>query len=364
MFGSLWNGIRSGARELPTPAPLRPADHGDSRTHEMIHSSVSRCRRAILVSALLLAGCAGPQSALDPASRDAASLARLGNVMYVVATLVVLLVIALMLTPFLRRRERSVNRKLFLWGGGVALPLVTLAALVPYIFVVGRGTRAPGESSRITIDVTGHRFWWEVSYRRAGAPSGIPTANELRIPMGEPVTLALRSEDVIHSFWVPNLAGKTDLIPGRINRLVIEADRLGRFRGQCAEYCGIQHAHMAFDVIVMPPADFDAWLRRLATPADEPTSPQLLTGQRLFVSLGCGGCHTVRGVTAGQLAPDLTQVGARPSIGAGMFPGGEGSIAGWIVSAQHVKPGIVMPSYDELDGPQLRSLAAYLASLR
>jgi cytochrome c oxidase subunit 2 len=331
----------------------------------MIQFSASRYRRTLFVAPLLMAAaCHGPQSALAPAGPAARSLARLGNIMYAIALLVVALVIVLMLTPFLHRGERRVRRKLFLWGGGVALPLVTLTALVPYIFVVGRGARTFREAGSITIDITGHRYWWEMSYHRPGAASAIPTANELRLPLGEPVTLNLRSADVIHSFWAPNLAGKTDLIPGRTNRMVIQADRPGRFRGQCAEYCGLQHAHMAFDIVVMPPAEFDVWLNGLAKPIEEPTSPQLLAGERLFQSLGCGGCHTVRGVSQGRLAPDLTQVGARLSIGAGMLPGGEGSIAGWIVSAQKIKPGIIMPSYDKLDGPQLRSLAAWLGSLK
>jgi cytochrome c oxidase subunit 2 len=312
---------------------------------------------------VLPAGCAGPQSALDPAGPSAASIHRLGIWMYVGATLVTLLVTGLALVPFLRRRERPVNRRLFLWGGGVALPFLTLMALVPYVFTVGHETRVSTRADRLSIDVTGHLYWWEMAYRRAGSPPAT-SADELRLPVGEPVELFLRANDVIHSFWVPNLAGKTDLIPGRVNRMVIQADRPGVYRGQCAEYCGRQHALMAFDVVVVPRAEFDAWLGRLARRVPEPPTPELREGRDLFVGLGCGACHAVRGVAQGRLGPDLTQVGARRSIGAGTLPGGVGNIAGWIASAQHLKPGNAMPSYDQLEGPQLRALAAYLASLK
>lgn len=325
----------------------------------------SSSKRFLLWLALLLAGCGGRQSALDPAGPSAASIHLLGMVMYAGAALVTALVAALMLVPFLRRRERGpVNRRLFLWGGGVALPAVTLTALVPYVLSVGHETRAATSPDRLSVDVTGYLYWWDMSYRRPGGPPAVSSANELRLPVGEPVELLLRADDVIHSFWVPNLAGKTDMIPGRVNRMVIQADRPGIYRGQCAEYCGLQHALMAFDVVAMPRADFDAWLAGLAQPVRDPPAPELRRGRDLFVDLGCGACHAVRGVTESRLGPDLTLVGARRTIGAGLLPGGVGNIAGWIASAQHLKPGNAMPSYDQLEGPQLRALAAYLESLR
>jgi cytochrome c oxidase subunit 2 len=284
--------------------------------------------------------------------------------MYAGAALVTLLVTVLMLVPFVRRRERPVNRKLFLWGGGVALPVVTLAFLVPYTMSVGHETRASSAPDSLSVDVTGHIYWWEISYRRTNKEPAIHSANELRLPVGEPVELLLRSTDVIHSFWVPNLAGKTDLIPGRTNRMVIQADRAGVYRGQCAEYCGTQHALMAFDVIVVPRAEFDAWLASLAEPPGEPETAELRHGKELFGRLGCAACHTVRGVARGRLGPDLTNIGSRRSIGAGALPGGVGNIAAWIASAQHLKPGNAMPSYDQLEGTQLRALAAYVNSLK
>jgi cytochrome c oxidase subunit 2 len=321
-------------------------------------------RSPFLWMTVLLAACAGPQSALDPAGPAAASIHRLGIVLWIGATVVTLLVVVLMLVPFLSRRERVVNRRLFLWGGGVALPAVALTALVPYVMTVGQETRAPTGRDRLSIDVTGALYWWEMSYRRGDGQPGITTANELRLPVGEPVELFLRANDVIHSFWVPNIAGKVDMIPGRINRTVIQVDRPGTYRGQCAEYCGAQHSLMAFDVIAVPRAEFDAWLSRLAQPPGEPQSAELRHGRDLFVSLGCGACHTLRGLGESRLGPDLTLVGARRTIGAGTLPGGVGNIAGWIASAQHLKPGNLMPSYDRLEGEELRALAAYLDSLK
>ena len=284
--------------------------------------------------------------------------------MYIGAALVTLLVTVLMLLPFLRRREGGVNARLFLWGGGVALPAVTVTVLIPYVLAVGEEMRASTAPDRLSVDITGYVYWWEMSYQRADGLAPATSANELRLPVGEPVELFLGAADVIHSFWVPSLAGKTDMIPGRVNRMVIQADRPGIYRGQCAEYCGAQHALMAFDVIAMPRPEFDAWLARLARPVAEPATPDLAQGRDLFVDLGCGACHAVRGLTDGRLGPDLTQVGTRRTIGAGTLPGGVGNIAGWIASAQHLKPGNAMPSYDQLEGRQLRLLAAWLELLR
>jgi cytochrome c oxidase subunit 2 len=318
----------------------------------------------IATSALLTVGCAGPQSAIDPAGPAAASIHQLGLVLWIGAALVTVLVTVLMLVPFVRRRERQVDRRLFLWGGGVALPALSLSVLVPYVMTVGGQMRESTPGDAVSVDVTGYLYWWDVAYRVPNVAGRVATANELRVPVGQPVELWLRSADVIHSFWVPNLAGKTDLTPGRTTRMVIQADRPGRFRGQCAEYCGAQHSLMAFEVIAVPPDEFTAWLARLARPVAAPANPELEKGRDLFVNLGCGACHTVRGVIEGRLGPDLSQVGARGMIGAGTLRGGLGNIAGWIASAQHLKPGNAMPSYDRLEGPQLRALSAYLASLQ
>lgn len=325
-----------------------------------------RCKRAgwPLLPPLLLAGCTGLQSALDPAGPSAASIHRLGLIMYSGAAIVTLLVTALMLVPFLRTRAGPVNRRLFLWGGGVALPGLALSMLVPYVMSTGHETRTATAPDHLTVEVTGYIYWWDMSYRRADGLTSAASANELRLPVGEPVELLLRANDVIHSFWVPSLAGKTDMIPGRVNRMVIEADRPGVYRGQCAEYCGRQHSLMAFDVVAMPRAEFDVWLAGLARPVRDPATPRLQQGRALFIQYGCGACHAVRGVSEARIGPDLTQVGARRTIGAGTLPGGIGNIAGWIASAQHLKPGNGMPSYDQLRGEELGALVAYLGSLK
>ena len=330
-----------------------------------------RAGRAILLATGLAAmcGCSGRQSALTPAGPIADSIHTLSLVMYGGAAVVTVLVTVLMLAPFLRRGSGALvtwrpSRRLFLVGGGVLLPGITLTALLLYTSSVGHGMRAAAPDARVVIDATGYIYWWEVAYRRPGGGEPIVSANEVRLPAGEPVEIHLRSADVIHSFWIPSLAGKTDMIPGLVNRMVIEADRPGIYRGVCAEYCGAQHALMAFDVIVMEPAAFDAWLEREGAPAREPRTEVLQQGRDLFMRGGCGSCHTVRGVSSGKLGPDLTRVGARRTIAAGTLPNGVGPLAGWIASAQHLKPGNRMPSFGGFDGPQLRALASYMDSLR
>ena len=330
-----------------------------------------RAGHALLMAAALAStsACSGRQSALTPAGPIAESIHTLSLVMYGGAVVVTLLVTALMLMPFLRRGSTGddswrPSRGLFLLGGGVLLPGLSLTALLFYTSSVGHEMRAAAPNARVTIDATGHIYWWDIAYRRPSGGEPIVSANEVRLPAGEPIEIHLRSADVIHSFWIPSLAGKTDMIPGLVNRMVIEADRPGVYRGVCAEYCGAQHALMAFDVIVMEPAAFDAWLEQEGAPAREPQTEDMQQGRDLFMRGGCGSCHTVRGVSNGKLGPDLTRVGARRTIAAGTFPNGVGPLAGWIASAQHLKPGNRMPSFGGFDGPQLRALASYMDSLR
>lgn len=317
-----------------------------------------------IVQAAPLAGCSGPQSTLDPAGPSASSIHLLGMIMYAGAAAVTLLVTLLMVAPFLLRPERAVDNRLFLWGGGVALPALTLIMLLPYVMTAGHETRAATVPDRLVVEITGHLYWWQMSYRRADGSGPAASANELRLPVGEPVELRLVSNDVIHSVWIPSLAGKLDMVPGRVNRMTVQADRRGVYRGQCAEFCGKQHALMAFDVIAMPRAAFDDWLAQLSHPVPEPATPELRTGMQLFVALGCGACHAVRGLSESLLGPDLTQIGARRSVGAGALPGGIDGIAHWISASDKIKPGNTMPSYDHLPEGQVRVIAAYLESLK
>jgi cytochrome c oxidase subunit 2 len=203
-----------------------------------------------------------------------------------------------------------------------------------------------------------------VRYEQPGAQAHIVLANELHLPTDSPVELLLSSADVIHSFWVPALAGKVDMIPGRTTRLVLKSSAPGRFRGQCAEYCGGQHAWMALFVVAEPRERFDAWLAQQARPVEVPSDPFLKLGHDAFFKGGCDKCHAVRGTAAtAQLGPDLTHVGSRESLAAGMFDNHAGTMAGWIAGAQEVKPGNFMPSMAVYGGRELRSVSAWLESL-
>ena len=258
-----------------------------------------------------------------------------------------------------------------LWRGGrgliltlgLAIPVLLLTALLFYELSIMPGMAAhPREGIR--IEVIGKQWWWEVRYYDAEDRLLVTSANEIVIPTGAPVALALSATDVIHSLWVPSLAGKMDMIPGRLNQARLQADRPGTYRAQCAEYCGGQHARMALLVIALVPEDFKAWLARESAPAIEPRSDLAREGRELFLSIGCGACHRVRGIGAeGSIGPELTHIGSRRTIGAGMLPNNVGALAGWIADAQALKPGIGMPPFRILDGESLNTLAAYLASL-
>ncbi len=324
-------------------------------------------RTVIGLGALSLAGCEGAQSVLNPAGPDAADIALLSWVLFIggaVIFAVVLLAIAIAILRPATLRGEGVARRLII-GGGVVFPIVTLSALLTWGLLLTGTTARGGAGEPVRIEVVGEQFWWRVRYLDDAGDVVLATANELRLPAGRPIEVALKSNDVIHSFWVPSLAGKLDMIPGRVNRLAFTAERPGVYRGQCAEYCGAQHAQMAFYAVVEEPDAFDRWLAGQRGPAPEPASPVLEEGRRLFLRSGCGACHTIRGTAAaGRLGPDLTHVGGRRSIAAGTLPNNVGTLAGWIASAQHLKPGARMPSFGIFTGPELRAIAAYLESLK
>jgi cytochrome c oxidase subunit 2 len=316
---------------------------------------------------LPLIGLDGIQSALAPAGPHADRIGTLGHVMYVGGALIFLLVLTLAaIATLVPRRHRGwlAHRNAIL-AGGIAFPLAVLSALLVYGLLVARAMVADAGRPELRIEVVGERWWWRVRYLDASGATRFVTANEIRMPVGAPVEFVLRTEDVIHSFWIPSLAGKLDMIPGRANRYVFAATEEGVYRGQCAEYCGAQHALMAFYAVAMPPEAFEAWAARQAGAAAEPVSAAQQRGRQLFLANGCGACHTVRGTpAAGELGPDLTHVGARLSIGAGVFPMNVGTLAGWISSVQHLKPEALMPSFGNLEGEELRAIATYLESLR
>jgi cytochrome c oxidase subunit 2 len=266
--------------------------------------------------------------------------------------------------PASRAAEKKAERRgwFLVIGAGMALPIAVISALfvISDVFVI-RTTQAPAASAtRLTVLVTGHQWWWEFRYQGTRAV----TANELHIPVRTPVRVEVRTADVIHSFWVPQLNRKIDAIPGRTNSIEFDADAVGSYRGQCAEFCGVQHAHMAVNVIAEPADKFRQWLGSQARPAAAPRSPAARRGQELFTSAGCQSCHTIRGTAAaGDVGPDLTHLAARNTLGALTVPNTREYLRSWITGSQEVKPGNQMPDLD-LAPDRLDDLVAYLQGLR
>jgi cytochrome c oxidase subunit 2 len=246
-----------------------------------------------------------------------------------------------------------------------------VAATVVLLFVflfpsvgTGRAIASLGSPHAMTIAFVGHQWWWEVQYSDPVASNRITTANEIHIPVGEPVVLNLSSRDVIHSFWVPALHGKRDLLPGYETAFWIEAQYPGVYAGKCAEYCGEQHAHMAIQVLAEPRARFEEWLRQQRQPAPEPATDAERRGREVFLQAPCTQCHTIRGTSAGAtVAPDLTHLATRLTLAAGTIPNTTGHLAGWVLDSQQVKPGNHMPP-NGLKSEDLQALLAYLRSLR
>jgi cytochrome c oxidase subunit 2 len=241
--------------------------------------------------------------------------------------------------------------RLVLWAGGI-VPTVVLLTLLIATLPAMRPIAVKPDDLRITV--VGEQFWWRVRYQPAGQ-AAIDDSNELRVPVGRNVELLLEAGDVLHSFWVPGLAGKLDMVPGRTNKLVVHATRAGRFRGQCAEFCGLSHALMAFDVVAMEPAAFDAWLAARRTPTSVGGD-----GARLFAANGCGGCHTVAGLSDAAIGPNLTHLGARASLGAGMQNLTHANLVRFIREAPTVKPGARMPAYPQMTHEDAATIARWL----
>jgi cytochrome c oxidase subunit 2 len=282
---------------------------------------------------------------------------------------VVVIVCALVLTATARSRSRTTGEIATIDGSaswwvyfGVAVStFVLVCALVWTVRVLAVVNSPPGPAA-MTIEITGSQWWWKARYLNDDASRILTTANEIHIPVGKPIRIELLGADVIHSFWVPALAGKTDAIPGQVNTAWIEASSPGRYHGQCTEYCGLQHAHMGFDVVAEPPEAFASWLDAQLAPASEPTTEALERGEHAF-EFHCGACHTVRGTAAGGTSgPDLTHVMSRQSIAAGTAPNNASMLAAWIANPQAIKPGTRMPTL-QLAGPQIGDISAWLATL-
>ncbi|MDQ3753111.1 MAG: cytochrome c oxidase subunit II [Acidobacteriota bacterium] len=320
----------------------------------------------VLTGALLMAGCGGVQSTLDPAGREAARIADLFWWMAAGSVVIWLAVVGLTIYAIRVRPEAHSLRaaKLLIIGGGVVFPVVVLSVLLVYGLAPIPALMAPAPAGSLRIAVSGEQWWWRVRYQPPGGGE-VVLANEIRLPVGEPVQFRLDSPDVIHSFWIPSLAGKVDMIPGRVTYLALTPTKTGVFRGACAEYCGSSHALMNFPVVIQEKEEFIRWLAQQAEPAQSPVEPLAARGQELFLANGCSACHTVRGTPAnGVVGPDLTHVGSRLSIAAGTLPNEPEAFRRWIAHTTDVKPDVNMPAFHMLPPEELQALAAYLKGLK
>lgn len=320
--------------------------------------------RILWASLMMLAGCSGRQSVLVPAGRDAEVLATL--FWWMLGGAVVLWIVMNGLLVYVTRaRARTVSPRTaegFIIGGGIVFPTVVLAGLLSYALAEMPRQRDLG--SGLTVRIVGESWWWRVEYLRDGADTPVVSANELRLPSGSRSEIKLAANGVIHSFWIPALGGKTDMIPGRETRMSLEPTQPGTYRGQCTEFCGLSHALMALNAVVMDPEAFDAWLDAQSRAAAAPVDAAAQRGRAVFAAEGCGACHTVRGTPAGgQVGPDLTHLAARTTLAAGILPMDKPTLIQWLRHPETFKPGVRMPAYDHLTEADLSDLADYLMGL-
>jgi cytochrome c oxidase subunit II len=323
----------------------------------------------------ILSSCAGhQQSAIDPAGPQSGKIAALWWGFFWLLAVIFAIVMAVMLITLMRRPPSAIeNRPPEQAESGLkrtvtAATVITVLLLFVLLIVsvkTGKATADLGkQSSLLTIEVTGNQWWWQFRYMNSDASRILTTANEIHIPVGQPVLIQGRSNDVIHSFWVPNLQGKRDLIPSRVTTEYLQVDNPGVYRGQCSEFCGLQHAQMAFYVIAEPKDKFNAWMQAQLQPAPAPTDPVLEHGRRVFLNYQCIYCHQIRGTTAaGQNGPDLTHFASRRSLAAGVLPNTIGNLGGWIVNPQRIKPGTHMATIAVAPN-DLQPLLQYLESLK
>ncbi len=327
-------------------------------------------RRPLLAPAVLTSACGGVQNPLNPAGPQAASIAWLTWTFFGVCAVVYVLVMTALAWSLVRRRRASddapeTDRRLrMVVTGAVGVTVVTLVVLTFASVVTGRGMLSPSGPGAITIDAIGHQWWWEFQYHDVSPNEVVNSPNELHIPVGVPIVIRAMSRDVIHSFWVPNLQGKRDLVPGLVTHTWIQADRPGVYRGQCAEFCGHQHANMAFLVVAEPMDRFLAWVQHQRRGAPQPQTDVQRRGHDVFMKGPCVMCHTIRGTSAGsRVGPDLTHVASRQTIAAGTLSNTRGHRAGWIADSQSIKPGNRMPP-NLIGGEDLLAVLAYLETLR
>jgi cytochrome c oxidase subunit II len=319
------------------------------------------------------------QSALNAAGQQAGKVEELFWFFIVLLGAIFLIVVALMLGPlFYRHRgidqeplerthtpsvetEQKLTRRVG-WATGITV-LILLGLIVISVSIGKSISEGNTPSNALTVEIVGNQWWWYIRYLNDDASRVLVTANEMHVPVGRPIVIRGTSHDVIHSFWAPNLHGKRDLIPSHMTTEWFQADREGRYRGQCAEFCGLQHAHMALWVVAETPAKFDAWLERQLRPAPTPSDAVKQRGQQVFLNHACVLCHAIRGTTAAAAeGPDLTHLASRSTIAAGTLPNTPGNLAGWIADPQNIKPGNHM-AIVALSGADMQPLLAYLESL-
>ncbi len=325
-------------------------------------------RAALLAVAALAGGCAwdGPMSTLVARSDFARAILHVYGIITWVTAFIGAVVFALLVVILVRFRARPgapLPRQIrghtlleLIWTIVPALVLLVIA--IPTIQIIFRTQTAAAPRGALEVVVRAYQWWWEFRYPGLD----VVTANEIVLPVGRPVVLRLEGPDVIHSFWVPQLGGKRDVIPGRVNRIVLTAEHPGEYWGQCVEFCGASHANMGLRAIVRPAAEFDRWVAAQKAAPAEPTGPAA-EGKAIFTRSACVGCHTIRGVSAGVLGPDLTHFGSRTMLAAGMWPNTPDNVAAWVKDPQRLKPGAKMPDVG-LTAEQAKAVAAYLTSLK
>lgn len=336
----------------------------------------------LAAACFFLSSCRGSQSALDSAGVQSDRLANLWWIFFYVCTAVYLIVMAVLLTAFFRARRESKranaetapdvspdqtaeNRLSNIIKGAVAVTLIILFVFMIASFRTGRAINSlASHPEPLIIKITGYQWWWEVEYQDRIPSNNVLTANEIHIPVGRPVKFLLQSTDVIHSFWVPNLHGKKDLVPGYPTTFMFEASKPGVFWGQCAEFCGYQHAHMRFAVVAESPEDFDKWVVAQRQSSVQPTTDLQKRGQEVFLTTTCAQCHTIQGTIANaRVGPNLTHIASRMTLAAGTLPNTKGHLGGWISDPQAVKPGVRMPQ-NTYSSEDLQALLEYLQSLK
>jgi len=346
--------VRSGSRRTDGGNASRPGGRGRA-------AAIDARVVGIVAAAALLNGCNRHQSTLAPFGAEAASTRTL-TVVLLVAAVAIAVAMTLLIRHAIRAPAEALSHRqgmrLVLWLGGVVPTVLLFALLIGSLPLMRPAPLAPAD---LRIKVEGEQFWWRVI--TAPGPGQLVSANEVRLPVGRTVALELAGGDVIHSFWIPGLAGKMDMIPGRINTLVVRAQKPGRYRGVCTEFCGLSHALMAFDVVAMEAGAFDRWVAAQRAPS--PAAATAAGGYRLFAGYGCGGCHAIRGTgAASAIGPDLSRYGARATLAAGILPMTTANTARFIRHPERTKPGVRMPAFAHMPPADAVAIARYLEGLK